>query len=181
MKLMERILFNLFIICVWLLMLCVSPVYSHGEIITAPMWIYFSPEDDVITQILKRIDESNTSIYILVYSFTDRDIANALIRAHKRGVNVQLIIDGGQTDHYRTQADEVQHAGIPTYSDTKYVIAHDKVMIFDEKIVLTGSYNMSFAARTRNSENVIFIYSEEVAKKYKDRWDYRKKYTHPYQ
>lgn len=181
MKYLERLVISTIIILYFTFASFISYIAANDSQTCVPIEIYFSPEDNVAEQIIKHIDESIDSIYVLVYSFTDRDISSALIRAHKRGVNVQLIIDGGQTDHYRTQADEVMYAGIPTYIDTKYQIAHDKVMIFDDKVVLMGSYNMSFAARTKNSENVAFIYSKEIAKKYKDRWDYRKKYTRPYQ
>lgn len=157
------------------------PQYSHSENTTAvEMEVFFSPEDHVSPKIIEKIQQAKHSIYVLVYSFTDRDISQALIDAHKRGVDVQIIIDGGQTDHYRTQADECKNAGIPVYADMKYKIAHDKVMIFDDQIVLTGSYNISYSADKFNSENVIFVYNETIAKKYKDRWDYRKKYTIEY-
>ena len=43
---------------------------------------------------------------------------------------------------------------------------HHKVIIIDEKIVITGSYNFSRSAEERNDENVLIIHNAEVAEKY---------------
>ena len=43
---------------------------------------------------------------------------------------------------------------------------HHKVIIIDESIVITGSYNFSRNAEEKNDENVLVIYSPRLAKEY---------------
>ena len=55
------------------------------------------------------------------------------------------------------------HAGVPVWIDDGPAIAHNKVVILDGRTVITGSFNFSKAADTRNAENVVVIESETVA------------------
>ncbi len=43
---------------------------------------------------------------------------------------------------------------------------HHKVVIIDEEIVITGSYNFSRSAEERNDENIIIIYNAEIAQEF---------------
>ena len=54
-------------------------------------------------------------------------------------------------------------------------IAHNKIMIIDDRIVLTGSFNWTMGAEKRNAENLLMINNAEVAKIYKDNWLNRSK------
>lgn len=141
--------------------------------------VLFSPQDHVTNFIIKQINESKHTIRVLCYSFTSKPISDALIAAYKRGVDVRIISDGGQTDPYRTYVDDCANAGIPCFYDTKYKTAHDKVMVFDNTYILTGSFNFTNAAETVNSENVLFGKSINGAKLYTDRWTERLKTTTP--
>jgi phosphatidylserine/phosphatidylglycerophosphate/cardiolipin synthase-like enzyme len=47
---------------------------------------------------------------------------------------------------YYSSADFTAHAGIPTYIDAAHSIAHNKVMIIDKLVVITGSFNFTKAA-----------------------------------
>ena len=42
-------------------------------------------------------------------------------------------------------------------------LMHHKVMIIDKSIVVMGSYNFTNSAETKNDENLLVIYSEEIA------------------
>jgi phosphatidylserine/phosphatidylglycerophosphate/cardiolipin synthase-like enzyme len=67
-------------------------------------------------------------------------IAKALLDAHKRGVQVQVILDKSQrTDKY-SSADFLANQGISTMIDANLAISHNKVMLIDGEIVLTGSF-----------------------------------------
>jgi phosphatidylserine/phosphatidylglycerophosphate/cardiolipin synthase-like enzyme len=58
------------------------------------------------------------------------------------------------------------NAGIPTYIDDKHAIAHNKIMIIDREIVVTGSFNFTKAAEEKNAENVLIIRDKGLAKVY---------------
>lgn len=166
--------------CCLILISVYSITQAHIFTYNSNIEIYFSPEEKVTNVILDRIQHAKKSICVLAYSFTSKPISDALIHAYKNGIDVKIIIDGGQTDANRTYADDCALSGIPTRLDTKYTIAHDKVMIFDEEIVLTGSFNFTNAAEYRNSENVVILYNKEIAKLYIDRFNYRLTHTRPY-
>jgi phosphatidylserine/phosphatidylglycerophosphate/cardiolipin synthase-like enzyme len=130
--------------------------------------VCFTPRQACLPMIIDEIDKATTSIHMQAYSFTSKPIADALIRAHKRGVTVVVIADKSQRKEKHTQIHHVKRAGIMVYIDTKPGISHSKIITFDRKSVLTGSYNFSNAAENRNAENVVLLVSPELASMYED-------------
>ena len=101
------------------------------------------------------------------YSFTNADIAKALLDAHNRGVNVRVVLDKSQETEKYTSATFLANAGVPVRIDDDFAIAHSKIMILDEETVITGSFNFTKAAEERNAENVLVIRgNKELAKLY---------------
>jgi phosphatidylserine/phosphatidylglycerophosphate/cardiolipin synthase-like enzyme len=72
---------------------------------------------------------------------------------------VQVILDAHAQPHHPLVAAValLVAAGIAVFLDNRHVWAHDKVMILDGKIVITGSYNWTVAAEKSNSENLLVI------------------------
>ena len=54
--------------------------------------------------------------------------------------------------------------------DGKHAIAHNKLMVIDESIVITGSFNFTNSAETRNAENFLILKSSPLAVRYKEEW-----------
>ncbi|PPI86257.1 phospholipase D family protein [Candidatus Pantoea edessiphila] len=129
--------------------------------------IGFSPGNTASKIILKAIKKSKESIFIAAYSFTSKPIALALVEAHKKGVNVRLVVDKkSNTGRYTAVTYLVNHR-IPVMLNDKYSIMHNKFMIFDQKSVETGSFNYTQAATLRNAENVVYIKNRiDIAQKY---------------
>lgn len=100
------------------------------------------------------------------YSFTSAAIAQALVNAHKRGVAVQVILDKGQRTERYSSADFLAHAGIPTFIEARHAIAHNKIMIIDGAVVVTGSFNFTKAAENNNAENLLVIQDSGLAERY---------------
>lgn len=122
----------------------------------------FTPDDDVAGLIVRRIGAAKRSVQMQAYLFTDRDIANALLAARRRGVQVEIIGDArqhasGGLPHLRALA----RAGARVWLDGAHAAAHDKVIILDAALpgaaVITGSYNFTRAAQRANAENVVVI------------------------
>lgn len=67
----------------------------------------------------------------------------------------------------------MSQAGVPVWIDNKVSIAHNKVMIVDNYELISGSFNFSQSAQTRNAENVLFIKNPELAKMYATNWKSR--------
>ena len=98
---------------------------------------------------MNAISQAKTEILVQAYSFTSAPIAKALVDAHKRGVHVEIILDRSQRKERYSSADFTAHAGIPTYIDAAHAIAHNKVMIIDKSMVITGSFNFTRQQRRR--------------------------------
>jgi phosphatidylserine/phosphatidylglycerophosphate/cardiolipin synthase-like enzyme len=127
------------------------------------------------------LNKAKNEILVQAYSFTSQPIAKALVDAHKRGVRTEIILDKSQRGEKYSAADFTAHMGVPTYIDSAYAIAHNKIMVIDQETVITGSFNFTKAAEERNAENVLIIKSKELAKEYLDNWENHKAHTEKYE
>ena len=137
---------------------------------TTVLGIYFSPRGGCEAQIIRWINRANISIHVLIYSFTLDSISNALINAYNRGVDVKIVFERDQVTKY-SEYQKLKAAGVPVRNDTNPGLMHNKVMIIDGKIVLTGSFNWSVSAEKKNNENLIVIRSLYVARVYEEEFD----------
>ena len=133
--------------------------------------IYFSPEDDFKDKLIDLIDSANSNIYFLIYAFTDKDIADALIRAYNRGVDVKGVFDEDFNSNQYSKYDYLKNAGLDVKLDGNSFLLHDKVMIFDKKTVVTGSYNFTLSANNDNAENSLIIKSQTIYNKYEEEFE----------
>ena len=122
----------------------------------------FTPGDDAAKLITDAIDAAQRQVLVQAFSFTHRDIADALIRAHRRGLDVQVIADRDQTDAIDSAAmQSLATAGVTVFTDAEHSAAHNKVIVIDQDTgqpaLITGSFNFTFAAQNRNAENVLVL------------------------
>lgn len=132
--------------------------------------VCFTPSMDCRDKILSAINKAETEILIQSYMFTDAEIAEALIKAHKRNVNVLVIYDKRYLGKTADKIGALKQAGINTFADAIAGIAHSKVMVIDRQTTLTGSYNFTEAAQERNVENLVLIEDEDVANQFARQW-----------
>ena len=135
--------------------------------------IRFSPKGGGLALALDAINHAHDHIYVHAYSFTSKPITEALIAAHRRGVVVKLLIDKRESKSRYCCASLLKHAGIEVQIDPVAGLAHNKVLIVDNEHVVTGSFNWSAAAESRNAENILLITSEKVNTIYTDNWHKR--------
>ena len=132
--------------------------------------IYFTPPAGAASGLIKQIDGAKKSIKVMAYGFTATNLAEALVRAKRRGVDVGLIQDEKSAQNNRETLPILLAAGIEVRSDGKHAIQHNKVMLIDDDIVITGSYNFTKSAESRNAENIMIVRSSYAAKRYADNW-----------
>jgi phosphatidylserine/phosphatidylglycerophosphate/cardiolipin synthase-like enzyme len=129
--------------------------------------IYFAPDSDIEKRLLARINHAKHSIYFLVYAFTNQKIAKALVNAHHRGVVVKGVFDKAQDKYQKySRYGWLKSKGLLVKYDKNRYKLHHKVIIIDEKVVVTGSYNFTNKANKINAENIMVIKSRVVAKSY---------------
>jgi phosphatidylserine/phosphatidylglycerophosphate/cardiolipin synthase-like enzyme len=146
-----------------------------------PVQIYFSPNGGCTEAIVKEISHAKSELLIQAYSFTSKEIAEAIVKAHKKGIYVEIILDKSNKSAKYSAGDFTAHMGIITYIDDKHAIAHNKIMILDKETVITGSFNFTKAAEEKNAENLLIIKSKELAKIYTDNWNEHKKHSYRYE
>jgi phosphatidylserine/phosphatidylglycerophosphate/cardiolipin synthase-like enzyme len=132
--------------------------------------VYFAPSAHVASSIVKAIDASEHEVLVQAYGFTHNAIAQALVRAHQRGVTVRVLLDKKSQSANRYVIDVLADADIEVREDGKHAIAHNKVMVIDQSIVITGSFNFTNSAATRNAENFLVLKSADLAEKYRVQW-----------
>jgi phosphatidylserine/phosphatidylglycerophosphate/cardiolipin synthase-like enzyme len=142
--------------------------------------VYFSPMGGCTDAIVQEISQAKQEILVQAYSFTSKDIAKALVAAHKRGVRTVIILDKSNQSKRYSAADFTFNMGIPTYIDAKHATAHNKVMIIDKETVITGSFNFTKAAEERNAENLLILRSKELAERYIANWEKHKQHSQEY-
>jgi len=141
--------------------------YPTLDVGGAQLEVYFSPDDGAAAHLLGLIRSARKSIYFLAYSFTSDDLAQALLERAGAGVMVAGVMEASQVDSNQGgEYGRFRKAGLDVRLDDNPRQMHDKVMIIDGQIVVTGSYNFSANAERTNDENMLFIRDAEVAALY---------------
>ena len=126
--------------------------------------------------VLEGIEKSRESIWIAAYAFTRTRIAAALVRAHQRGVRIEMKMDANQAEFAGAQRllEWLRQEGIPVtliHTAGEYSAMHNKFMVFDLRWVVAGSYNFTTVAQVSNWENLLWLDSPDMAEQYKQAWD----------
>ena len=132
--------------------------------------VYFTPPAGAAAAIVKAIDHSQHEVLVQAYGFTHNAIAQSLLRTKTRGVTVHVLLDQKSEHTNRYVIDLLNQAQLSMRADGKHAISHNKVMVIDESIVITGSFNFTNSAETRNAENFLILKSAELASQYKQQW-----------
>lgn len=139
-----------------------APLQTPGaqpasNFVSAKVTVYFSPKGGATDAIIRELDSAKKWIRIQAYSFTSEPIAAAIIRAHRRGVNVKAVLDKSNKTAQYSAATFLQNQGAEVLIDDRHAIAHSKVIVIDGETLITGSFNFSKAAEEKNAENLLVI------------------------
>lgn len=145
----------------------------------------FSPEDDAGARVVGAVDAAHAQVLVQAFSFTHERIAEALIRAARRGVDVRVLADADQAElAERSVVRQLAATGLAVFVDDEHLAAHNKVVLVDADgpapTVITGSFNFTFAAQYRNAENLLILRGNPaLAKVYRDNWDRHREHSTP--
>jgi phosphatidylserine/phosphatidylglycerophosphate/cardiolipin synthase-like enzyme len=149
-----------------LLTLFISPAHADPSVNVA-----FSPHAGATEAVVSVISDARHSIHVAGYGFTSKPIAQALIDAHQRDIEVEAVLDKSNNTAKSTEATDIAHAGIPVRIDSRYAIMHNKFIVVDGQTVETGSFNFTSAAENSNAENLLVLHEyPDVASQYEARW-----------
>ena len=128
--------------------------------------VYFAPEDNVEKIIHGRIAKAKKSVKFMQFSFTSQPLAEIMIKKFKEGIEVKGVFEKKGSGTEYSQYTKMKIENVPVRLDGNRFTMHHKVIIIDDHIVITGSFNLSKNANTRNDENIVIIGSKEIALKY---------------
>jgi phosphatidylserine/phosphatidylglycerophosphate/cardiolipin synthase-like enzyme len=153
---------------------------------TGSVDVAFTPGDRIDRLIIAEIDASRSEVLVHAYSFTDRSIARALVRARQRGVLVRVIADREQARALpQNVLADLAAGGVEVWLDGNFQAAHNKVVVIDANAqratTITGSYNFTIAAQRGNAENVVVLHDNAaVARAYRENWTRLKESATPW-
>ena len=109
-----------------------------------PRYLVVLP-DDSARPILDALDQAETSLRIKMFLFSDPHILEAVTRAHRRGVNVRIMLNperrDGEKENDETRK-KLRNAGIEVMdSNPAFELTHEKSMIVDDKSAWIMSLN----------------------------------------
>lgn len=132
-----------------------------------PVYYAFSPTDKIRDVLLNELDQAQTTVDVMAFSFTGAELAAKLRDLCKRGVRVRCLFDRGQAKNKASRDEYLHKIGAKVYiSPNRRGKMHHKVFIIDGKTVVTGSYNFSKNAESQNDENILVLRSEKIAALY---------------
>ena len=131
----------------------------RGATGTSRQFAYFSPEDACPRRIVEQIDGARETLDVCVFTLTDNRLSAAVVAAHQRGVAVRIIADDDKAGDRGSDVLDLARAGIAVRLDRDDGHMHNKFALFDQRVLLTGSYNWTVGADRENQEN--FVVSDD--------------------
>jgi len=129
--------------------------------------VYFSPNKHIDLIMIGEIEKAKSEISVAIYDLTNKKISDALIKAHKRGIFVRVYTDKNiNQDYEKPLLEELESSGIKVKTaspenwrnvESYRAIMHNKFIVIDKDIIITGSYNFTVNAEENNRENIIII------------------------
>ena len=126
----------------------------------------FTPEHDVTRQVVLAIQQARERIDVLAFTFTSDPIADALIAAKGRGVQVRGVIETRNVRATGSEMRKLQASGLDVREDGNCYIMHHKVFVIDGRQVITGSFNWTNQAQQSNDENALVVDNPWLAERY---------------
>ena len=144
--------------------------------------VYFSPKGGCQAAIVREMMQARSEILVQAYSFTADPLTFALVELKKQGVVVDIILDkSNEIDRYSDLHFFIENS-MDVKIDHEHAISHNKIMIIDKKVVITGSYNFTNQAEGDNAENVVIIKGNpQIAQWYRENFFKHRDHAKPAQ
>jgi phosphatidylserine/phosphatidylglycerophosphate/cardiolipin synthase-like enzyme len=122
---------------------------------------YFSPRDRVMRKLVTLVSGARKSVHFLAFTYTNPDLAAAMIARARVGVQVQAVIENRGASQGALPSLFCNSVAVQT--DGNQYTMHDKVIILDGQTVITGSYNFTQTADKYNDDNVVVLHDPALA------------------
>lgn len=110
-------------------------------------------------------------LLICVFTISDDRLSDAIQRAHRNGLTVRVISDNDKMEDKGNDVERLSLSGVDVRIDRSPEHMHHKFMVVDGRTVLTGSYNWTRSAETRNEENLVVLDDPVLAGRFAEEFD----------
>lgn len=138
-----------------------APIPQGFSAPSAPISAYFAPSPEPEKAIIQTLRSAQQSVHAALYQLTDPEIADVLIEIAARGIELKILLDDEPSKGSKGCLLLSTGVSVKQYVDSG--IMHHKFAVVDGALVITGSYNWTTSAQTRNEENLLVIQSPELA------------------
>ncbi len=122
------------------------------------LWLLPDPRGHALGEIRNLIKSAQQSLHIALFTFTHQPLLEEVIAAHKRGVDVQVVIDmHSGLGASASTIDQLKKASVPIFLSQGVQLLHHKFLCIDERVLLTGSANWTKAAFYKNSDCILVL------------------------
>jgi len=125
--------------------------------------VFFTSQESVEGEMVHLIERSHSSIEMALFEWRSPRLVRAIEEAQKRGLVVHVVLDASRRQQ-DLAAGEVRWLG--GKDSGGHGIMHHKFALFDQKQVVTGSFNWTPGAEHTNYENALLIDDPETVKAY---------------
>lgn len=132
---------------------------------------FFSPGDDCRNAILSQIAHARSTIDVCVFTVSDNIIVEKLIDAWEKGIKVRIVTDNDKQYDRGSDIFRMKEKGIPIRTDSTPDHMHHKYAIFDQQILLFGSYNWTRSAALNNNEDIAVVDSKVLVTKFSEEFE----------
>lgn len=134
--------------------------------------VYFSPDDKPLRALTTLLRTAEKRIFVAMYQFSAKPLAQLLIAAHKRNVRVEIIVDQATTELPNNCLGILKDAGIPVFihAPKNKTLNHHKFAVVDG-CVWTGSMNWTYRGLSHNQENSLLCDESGVTARYAKQFD----------
>lgn len=132
---------------------------------------FFSPAGGAEGEVLRLLAAARRSVRFLAYSFTSTPIAEAMVAQARAGLVVQGVVERQNAAGSGSVFGTLRGGGVDVHMDGGCYLLHHKVIIIDDRVVITGSYNFTGSAERTNDENMLVIEDAGLARAYREEFE----------
>ncbi|MDD2384590.1 MAG: phospholipase D-like domain-containing protein [Sulfurospirillaceae bacterium] len=146
-----------------------ATLYTHIKTSDSIITLSFSPKSSTYENCIEPlIRGAKKYIYIPIFYLTHKRLSEELIDAHKRGVEIKVILDASAAKNKYSTHHILRDVGIEVKVENFGGKMHAKSMIIDDRFIISGSMNFTKAGESKNDENTVIIENTSLTKQYKE-------------
>lgn len=138
--------------------------------------IKLSPSEDIFEFVSEQLNQAEKSINVCVFIFDYKPLADLLIEAQKKGIEIRVITDFRSVtlpmrDAYERYNESLvgylmkNDIKVAVYKGKNKAIMHNKFVIIDGIKIMIGSYNFQKEAQPINQENLLITSDSSIIQK----------------